>query len=111
MTTFEHLCDALNDVHAVASLVSFVADQASFRDFGNEMSKEDFRGLAVIMTWMRDRIDRSRRDVGQRLEASDLDMMRRLGIPEEAFADERLRQAWRDGFSHGLSRAEKETPK
>lgn len=111
MTTLDHPCDALEEVHAVASFVSFIADQAGYHDFGNEMSKDDFRGLSVILTWLRDRVAESRENVSQRLEASDMDVLKRAGLPLEALADERLRSAWRAGFSCGATHAGTEVEK
>lgn len=109
MSYVTHPCDDLSDIRAVTSFVAFTIDLMGFHGVAGDMSKEDCRGLSNILTWVCDQIGEVKEDVKVRLEATEADMLKRAGLPEETFNNDGLRRAWRDGFAHGLARAGKET--
>lgn len=111
MSYSTHPCDDLSDIRDIASFVAFTIDLMGFQDSAMDMSKEDCRGLSKILTWVCDQIGEVKEDVKERLEASQLDMLKHAGLPEEALNDERLRSAWRAGFSNGLAHTGKEVGK
>lgn len=99
--------DNLHDVKSVAAFMAFVVDQMGHHGFGGDMAKEDFRGMAQILTWVRDSITDIEKDVERRLKDSECDELKRLGIPLEALNNDHSRRAWQAGFSHGLAHAAK----
>lgn len=105
LTTADHPCDTLTQVNDVTAFLSFMLDQAS-RDRIGGITGEELRGLSSILRWVHGQIEGASEGVAARLEASEADMLAHAGLPETAFGDERLRRAWRDGFTRGLFRAE-----
>jgi hypothetical protein len=99
--------DNLNDVKSVAAFMAFVVDQMGHHGFGGDMAKEDFRGMAQILTWVRDEIASIEEDVERRLKEMECDTLKNVGIPLEALNDDHARRTWSAGFSHGVAHAAK----
>jgi hypothetical protein len=99
----------LDAVKDVANFLSFVLDQAAFHKFAVDIGNDNCKGMSNIVAWMVERIDACQSAAKKQLEMSQLDFLKKAGLPQEAFVDDMTRRIWRDGFSHGLSYAGKET--
>ncbi|WP_041793767.1 hypothetical protein [Pararhodospirillum photometricum] len=99
MSNTPHPCEALDDIKSVAS---FVALTMTFDEIETGMTPEDRRGLYKILSWMRDCIADTEENVRHRMTTMEVDTLKRVGLPLEALADERMKKTWRDGFSHGV---------
>lgn len=92
----------------IASFLSYVADQVGFHKCGDELADEGWRGLAHILRDMKDRISGADAALAKVIEDKYVNTLRRIGCPEHAFTDEKMRTAWRDGFARGLAHREEE---
>lgn len=108
MDTVHHPLDPISDAESVLSFVSFIIDQAGHHGFASDLTRDDCRGLSKILGWVSDGIRESKKYVQESLEKRDLDVLLRVGLPEEAFDNDTMRRVWRDGFSHGQAHARKE---
>ena len=106
-----HPCDDLSEIEDIASFIAFTISTIGYYGAIGDLSKQDCRGLARIMTQLSQQIGEVRAEVSDRLEMSALDALKKVGIPEEALADENMRRAWREGFSHGQAFSAKEAVK
>jgi hypothetical protein len=103
-------CDDLSEIEDIASFIAFTISTIGHHGSISDLSKQDCRGLSLIVTRLREQIGEVREDVAERLEQSALDALKKVGIPEEALANDAMRLAWRDGFSHGLAYSPKDQP-
>lgn len=91
----------LNKASEMATFLSFVADQVGFHRCGDGMPEEAWYGLSTILDDMRERITTANVAFDELLEIKEVATLARVGLPEQAYADGTLREAWRSGFAHG----------
>jgi hypothetical protein len=97
--TIEFPIDELRRVKAVSGFLCHVFNEMSCREFTGDMTDEDANGVYVILNWMEKAIEASTDKMESRLAEAEINALTRVGLPEEAYTDAKLRKAWRDGFS------------
>ena len=102
MTTLDPVEEILK-ARQVAHFLWFVTSSLAFHQNANEMAAEDLYGLSQIMKDITDRLAWSEEAVIAEREKAEVETLRRVGAPEHALADRRLRRAWRDGYAHALA--------
>lgn len=108
-STVHHPLDSMEGTKEVLSFLASVFSQAAHYGFSSDLVADDYRGLSKILDWASEKIAESEALVTEHLAATEIEFMKRYGIPQEAFADGFMRNAWGSGFSAGLSHAEKGT--
>ena len=100
--------EELSRAAEIASFLSYIVDQLGFHQCGGELAEDDWRGLSHLIEDVKDRISRADVAFAKVIENQHVDTLRRIGCPEHAFTDEKMRRAWRDGFARGLVHREEE---
>lgn len=105
---YTHPLEGTHDVKAVVSFASRIVSNIAQHGFGDDLWEEEWWGLSVMLSWVRDQVVEIEDRVQAHLKKEENDFLNRAGLPQAAFADEKLKNAWASGFSHGVQHAAKE---
>ena len=100
--------DKISDARLAINFSSFVTGEMAYHSSLDGMTADQAAGLTQILSDARNRLEWSQKALSSENQRNELDILRRAGLPEEAFRDEDMRRVWRSGFSHGLNSELKE---
>lgn len=107
---FSSLNEELTAMKSVAGFLATTMDCLSHYGGIEDLSRDNGSGLYHILRWMEARIDAASTAAETAEDRCRSELLSGMGLPLEAFSDQRSRMSWQSGYQAALSQLEAVDP-